>query len=315
MKFFDFHADTIGECFLQNKRLLENDLHIDLRRAGCFSDYGQIFAIWIPDEKRSDEAFSYYRSVRARFFTEMRENASQVAFCQTPQDIEAAFAQGKIAALLSVEGGAVLGGQLERLDDLYRDGVRLMTLTWNGSNEIGHGCFAEDKSGLTAFGKSVVEKMQRLGMLVDVSHLNERGFYDVAAYTDRPFLASHSNAKIIDNPFATARNLTKEQIGVLIDRKGLIGVNLCMDFLGNGDDTGMDAVLRQIVYFLDLGARENLSFGCDFDGCTVHPDLAGISRIPSLFDYLLQHGISEAVLRDIFFANGKRFLVANLQKL
>ena len=149
-------------------------------------------------------------------------------------------------------------------------------------------------------------------MLIDVSHLNERGFYDVAAYTDRPFLASHSNAKIVDNPWATARNLSKAQIEILVQRKGLIGINLCADFLGNGEATGADAVLRHISYFLDLGAHQTLAFGCDFDGCTVHPSLNGIERIPYLFDYLLQHGLSEPLLQDIFFANGKRFLIANL---
>lgn len=312
MKFFDFHCDTIGECFLQNKRLLQNDMHIDLERGGCFSAYGQVFAIWIPDEKRGEEAFTYYQSVRSRFSSELRENTARVSFCKTPQDIESALAAGKTAALLSVEGGAVLGGELKRLDALYQDGVRLLTLTWNGTNEIGHGCLSGNGAGLTDFGKAVVRKMQELRMLIDVSHLNERGFYDVAEYTDRPFLASHSNAKIVQNLWATARNLTKEQIEVLIDRKGLIGVNLCADFLGNGEQTGADAVLRHISYFLDLGAAQILSFGCDFDGCTVHPTLDGIERIPYLFDYLLQHGISEALLQDIFFANGKRFLIANL---
>ena len=110
-------------------------------------------------------------------------------------------------------------------------------------------------------------------MLVDVSHLNERGFYDVAEYTDKPFLASHSDANIVDNPYAKARNLTDDQIKVLIARNGLIGINLCADFLGNNGQTGADAVLRHLSHFLDLGAEQNLAFGCDYDGCTVHPSL------------------------------------------
>lgn len=312
MNFLDFHCDTIGECYLQNKLLLENDLHIDLRHTSTFSAYGQLFAVWIPDEKRGDTAFSYYCAVRDCFYREIKTNSEYIMQCRSKEDLHTAFSQKKIAAVLTVEGGSVLGGDLERLHSLYRDGVRLMTLTWNDSNEIGNGCFSKNKNGLTRFGKDVVRKMQEIGMLVDVSHLNERGFFDVAEYTDKPFLASHSNAKIVDNPYASARNLTDAQIQVFIERDGLIGLNLCADFLGNDGNTGMDAVLRHIMHFLEQGAEKNLAFGCDFDGCTVHPSLNGIEKIPLLFDYLLQHGISESVLEDIFFQNGYRFLVANL---
>lgn len=312
MNFFDFHCDTIGECVLQHKSLSANDLHIDLQKAACFKKYGQLFAIWIPDEKRGKEAFSYYKTVRDCFYRECSENENRMMQCKSAKDLETAFAEQKVAAILTVEGGAVLGGDLEKLDALYADGVRLMTLTWNGPNEIGNGCFAEDKGGLTDFGKRVVQKMQEMHMLVDVSHLNECGFYDVAEYTNKPFVASHSNAKIIENQYAKARNLTDEQIRVLISRKGLIGLNLCDVFLGNDGDCGFDAVLRQISHFLALGAQSVLAFGCDYDGCTVHSSLYGIDKIPRLFDYLLQHGIREEHLENIFFENGYRFLVANL---
>lgn len=312
MKFLDFHCDTIGECCLQNKSLFKNDLHIDLQRASAFSAYGQLFAIWIPDEKRGETAFSYYCAVRDRFYQELLQHAPHIAQCCSAADVQSAFFEKKTAAILTVEGGSVLNGQIERLDTLYQDGVRLMTLTWNDSNAIGNGCFAENKGGLTEFGKAVVQKMQEMRILVDVSHLNERGFFDVAEYTKKPFLASHSNAKIVDNPYANARNLTDAQIRVLTERGGLIGLNLCADFLGNNGQTGMDAVLRHIVHFLDCGAQKNLAFGCDFDGCTVHPALNGIETVPRLMEYLLKHGLSESVLEDIFFQNGYRFLVANL---
>ena len=312
MRFFDFHCDTIGECYLQNKHLARNDLHIDLQKSSSFASYGQVFAIWIPDEKRGEAAFTYYQAVRDCFYGECAENAEKILPCKTAADLETAFCAHKVAAVLAVEGGAVLGGDLEKLDELYHDGVRLMTLTWNDTNEIGNGCFAENKGGLTDFGKQVVQKMQNMHMLVDVSHLNERGFYDVAEYTEKPFLASHSDADIVNNPYAKARNLSDDQIQVLVARNGLIGINLCADFLGNDGQTGADAVLRHISHFLNLGAENILSFGCDYDGCTVHPSLDGIENIPYLADYLLQHGISEKTLQKIFFENGYRFLIANL---
>jgi len=312
MNFFDFHCDTIGECALQQKRLSKNDLHIDLQKAECFTNYGQLFAIWIPDEKRGNEAYVYYKTARDCFYRECAENEKKIMHCKSAEDIKTAFALHKVAAILTVEGGAVLGGDLEKLDALHADGVRLMTLTWNDTNEIGNGCFAENKGGLTPFGKQTLRRMQELHMLVDVSHLNERGFYDVAEYTTRPFIASHSNAQIVENQYARARNLTDEQIRVLVERNGLIGLNLCDVFLGDDGACGPDAVLRHISHFLDLGAQSVLAFGCDYDGCTVHPSLNGIDRIPSLFDYLLQHGIGEETLKKIFFENGYGFLVANL---
>ena len=208
-------------------------MYIDLLISSSFSSFGLVVAIWIPDEKRGEAAFTYYQAVRDCFYGECAENAEKILPCKTAADIETAFCAHKVAAVLAVEGGAVLGGDLEKLDELYRDGVRLMTLTWNDTNEIGNGCFAKNKGGLTDFGKQVVQKMQNMHMLVDVSHLNERGFYDVAEYTEKPFLASHSDADIVNNPYAKARNLTDEQIKILTERNGLIGINLCADFLAN----------------------------------------------------------------------------------
>lgn len=312
MKCFDFHCDTIGECANRKKALFQNDLHISLQKAACFENYGQVFAIWIPDEYRKTAAWTYYKQVLSCFQSELQKNRDRMMQVKTPDDLKTAFSENKTAALLSVEGGAVLGGDLTKLQALYDDGVRLMTLTWNDSNEIGNGCFAENKGGLTPFGKDVVREIQKMHILVDVSHLNERGFYDVAASTDAPFVASHSNAQIVDNPYARARNLTDGQIDTLVLRKGLIGLNLCADFLGNDGDTGADAVLRHISHFLSRGAEAVLAFGCDFDGCTVHETLNGIDRLPDLFSYLVQHGISEEQLEKICFLNGYRFLVANL---
>ena len=312
MRFLDLHCDTAGECFLQKKPLYENDLHISLARAACFSQYVQLFAIWIPDEKRGDEAYRYYQSVLDNFRRELAKNDRRIALCTSGKAVSAALDAGKTAAICAVEGGAVLGGQLDRLGALYEDGVRLLTLTWNGLNELGSGCFAKPDGGLSDFGRRVVDAMQNMGMLTDVSHLGARGFWEVADRVNGPFLASHSNAAIVDNPYAAARNLSDRQIEEIVRHKGLIGLNLCADFLGNDGDTGYDAVLRQVVHFLELGAEDCLAFGCDLDGCTVNPVFAGVERIPALYSYLLGHGVPERTLKKLFFDNGCAFLIANL---
>lgn len=313
MNFFDFHCDTICECFNQNKSLLNNDLHIDLIRSKQeLQNYCQTFAVWIPDDKRGIIALDYFNSVYDCFIKEINNNLNLISFCKSSEDISSTFKNNKIAALLSVEGGAVLGGNINNLYDIYNKGVRLMTLTWNGQNELGCGCMCDDPGGLTDFGKSVVKEMQKLGMIVDVSHLSEKGFYDVVKITDKPFIATHSNCKIVENQWAQKRNLSDEQIKTLVERRCAVGINLCADFLGDNGNTGKEAVLRHINHFLELGAENILCFGADFDGCTVNCELSGIDKIYVIYDYLLSKGFSQDLINKIFFDNARRFIIANI---
>lgn len=313
MNFFDFHCDTIAECFNENKALLNNDMHIDLLRAKhSFKDYCQTFAIWISDKKRGTDAFDYFVSVYNCFLNEINVNSDIMSFLKKGSELKDILKSNRIAALLSVEGGAVLGGDIDKLKVLYDKGVRIMTLTWNGQNELGGGCMCENPGGLTDFGKNVVYEMQKIGMLVDVSHLSEEGFYDVAEITEKPFIATHSNCKIVENQWAEKRNLSDEQIKIMINRKCAVGINLCADFLGNGNDNGKEAVLRHINHFLDLGAEDILCFGADFDGCTVNHELSGIDKIYIIYDFLLKNGFSESLINKIFFDNANRFIVANI---
>lgn len=312
MNYIDFHCDTIGECFLQQKHLYSNDLHISLQKAAEFKKYAQVFAVWIPDEKRGNKAFEYFNGVYNNFLSELRKNSGYIELCKTGNDIESAFKNGRTAAILSVEGGAALAGKIENLEYLYDCGVRLITLTWNGKNELGDGCFCENAGGLTVFGKTVVREMQKRNMLVDVSHLSEKGFYDVAEISEKPFVASHSNLRIVKNKWGTVRNLSQEQAKVIIDRKGIIGLNFCGDFLGDDGDNGREALLRHIYRFLELGAENCLAFGCDFDGCNVNPELDGLTSIIPLYDWLLGKNLPQKTLNNIFFDNAYRFLIANI---
>lgn len=311
MNFFDLHCDTIGECYLQNKCLRKNNLHISLERGAYLDKWSQVFAIWIPDEKRGSSATAYFNGVYRLFKRETEENGDVVLFCKSGADIEKAAQQGKTAAILAVEGGAAAAGEISGIDYLYDCGVRLMTLTWNGSNEIASGCFSEDKSGLTAFGRRVVGRMQEIGMIVDVSHLNERGFYDVAQITDKPFVASHSNSAAV---FPHKRNLTDAQIDIMIERKCLIGLNLYTEFLGEGEKSGCDKALRHAYHILERGGERVLAIGSDYDGCMVADEIAGIEKISVLASYFERHGINGRCVEDIFFNNAHFFVSDILQK-
>ncbi len=309
MKLFDLHCDTITECSLEGKKLLKNDLHISLKKSEYLKDWIQLFAIWMPDDYRGKEACQYFEDVYSTYIKQMHKNKNRISKCTTGKEIEQAINNGKFASVLTVEGGSAIAGDLDRIDYLYDCGVRLVTLTWNGSNEIANGCMSRDDGGLTDFGKIAVQKMQNLGVIVDVSHLNEKGFYDVAQLSDKagkPFIATHSNA---DYVCAHKRNLTNEQINIIISNGGLIGINLFSQFVG-GDSC--DYVYRHIYHMLSLGADKTLAMGSDFDGCTTVTELSGIDKLPRLYDYLLSRNIQQEVVDAIFFNNAYNFFINNL---
>lgn len=298
MRFFDLHCDTIGECSNNNVSLRKNNFHIDLERAKEIGEYTQIFAIWISDELRGEEALEYFNKTADYFYKELEEN----------KDLISLYEDNKITpvkAILSVEGGSACGGTLEGLNHLYERGVRLITLTWNGKNEIGSGAFSE--GGLTPFGKDFIKEAEGLGITLDVSHLNRQSFFEFADVAQNPFVASHSNADIVNNEFARKRNLTDEQIKIIKERNGLIGFNFCKDFIETEDALGVDALFSQIEHMLSLECEDIISFGSDFDGCTVHDDFSGIHKIPEIYDKLKNKGINEKLLNKMLFENAERF--------
>ena len=147
---------------------------------------------------------------------------------QRAKELGASERPGHCGAILSVEGGSAAAGSLDNIRSMYRDGVRLMTLTWNAENELGHGVWSPEGGGLSPFGKEAVALMNRLGMIVDVSHLSDAGFADVAKISENPFVASHSCSRAL---CPHRRNLTDEMFSVIRDRGGLVGINFCREFL------------------------------------------------------------------------------------
>ena len=209
--------------------------------------------------------------------------------------------------IYSCEGGEMLEGSLSRLDE-FQEKVRLrmIALTWNHENEIGFPAKGGSDRGLKPFGFELLRAMDRCGVLADVSHLNEAGFWDVAERTALPPIASHSNCRwLCDVP----RNLTREQVKALIDRGGFIGVNFYAEFLVEGGPCRLDDVLRHIDALCEMGAERNIGFGSDFDGIDVWPEgLGDPSGFPALIDLLRRHGYTEAQLEDIAGMNLWRLL-------
>lgn len=298
MRLFDLHCDTVTELEKANESLARNGGHISLDRSEYLDEYVQTFALFIPDKYRGKAAVDYFDRLYSYYKKQMEENSI------------AEYTDGvktKFRSVLAVEGGAGMGGAIEGLHHLADCGVKLITLTWNGRNELASGCFDDEDIGLTSFGREAVREMEKLHIAADVSHLSKKGFYDLADYAQKPFMASHSCCDIVENFKARHRNLTDEQIKIIAEHGGIIGVNLWEKLLGNGNDNSFDAVLRHMSHMIDLAGEDIVAMGTDFDGCDINPDLAGIEKIGDLYSYLNSRGFDEKLLDKIFFTNADRF--------
>ena len=298
MKVFDLHCDTITECCKNCVSLYDNDMHLSLKRMEKFQEYTQIFAVWIRDEMRGEVARQYFDKVADYFYKQIEENNNVVSAFGDESET-------KVKAILSVEGGSACGGTLDGLTHLYNRGVKLVTLTWNSPNEIASGAFSE--GGFTSFGKDFVKLAEEYGIILDVSHLNRESFYDFIKISNKPFVASHSNADIVENPKGRKRNLTDEQIRLIKERNGIIGLNFCRNFLESDGFLGIDSLVRQIDYFLSLGCENNIALGSDYDGCSIHSDFIGVEKLFSVYNALAEKGYSKELLDKMFYSNAQRF--------
>ena len=312
MKYFDLHCDTITECTLQNCELNKNNLHISLERARVFKVFGQVYAIYIPDEFHGNSAILRFEEVYAKFISERDKNKEFISLCGNAQDIENAIKIEKNPCILSIEGSAALGGDMSKLYEYYNKGVRIITITWNGSCEAGDGIRAESSKGLTPFGFELIKNMTDLNMIIDVSHISDKGFDDIARHTDRPFIASHSNSRTIcDNK----RNVTDEQFKEIVSRKGLCGLNLYSFFIKRNKKVTFKDIIYHIEHFLTLGGENTIAIGADFDGIldsTPMPDdITGVEGMTKLYDLLQKH-YTKSVTDKIFYDNAYKFLKTNL---
>lgn len=308
----DLHCDTLT-AFMDPVPGQANTLNDPSRRFALCKipkgvSWAQCCAVFVPDELKGNEAWEYYRRHRDSFCRQAAHFEALALPCRTAQQVEAAWGQGKTALLLTVENGSALEGRLERVEQLRRDGVVMMTLTWNGANELGSGHSTD--GGLTTFGKEAVREMERQGILVDVSHLNDRGFFELLATAQRPFVASHSNARAV---CPHRRNLTDEQIREMVERRCLMGLNYYNAFLrSDGQEAALEDLWRHVEHFLELGAENCLALGSDFDGAEVPACLDSPGKIAGLAEFFHRKGLSPALTEKILWRNALDFFKTNL---
>lgn len=321
LRFFDLHCDTItrergtvpaaNSFELREERVKDVSLtgtgfHVDLDNIPAAWDWCQTFALFIPDRYRGQAAVDYFQRCADAFHRQMEAHRDIIRQVRAPAELEDALARGLRGAVLSVEGGAALGGRLEQLEHLWQEGVRMMTLTWNGVNELGSG--SDSQMGLTPFGREAVARMEELGIIVDVSHLNDPGFWEVARMARRPFIATHSDSRAVR---AHSRNLTDDQFQVIRDMKGLVGINFCTMFLADVEegDTRVtpEQLMAHILHLLDLGGEDCIALGSDFDGATLPAFLEGTQSLGDLREVMLAAGLGEALTDKICFQNAMDF--------
>lgn len=295
----DCHCDTLTELYNKNASLYENEQHFDIKRQIALGGGLQFCAIYVPTEIfRYQGGLRYTLCLLDKYNQEIKklhENGIDVLQVRTAEDAGNVL-KHKAATLLAIEEGGAIDGSLEALRCLYELGVRAMTLTWSNRNDIADGINEEATgSGLTLFGKQVVAEMNRLGMLVDVSHISTAGFWSVIETSTKPIIATHSNAKsLCSHP----RNLNDEQIKALAQNGGLAGITFAGQFLEEDwRNACIESVYKHIDYMLNLiGNDDHIGFGSDFDGISHPPyNIQGVQDYKPLIEYLSKYYSDETI--------------------
>ena len=289
MEIVDLHCDTMLNCWRDPAwKLRENQGHLSLSKMKQGGGLCQFFAVWISRrEMETISPYDLFCQVADRYDEEMAANSDLILPAYTRADILRNKEEGKLSGVLAIEDGVCLEGRLERVQEFYDRGVRLITLLWNYENEIGFPCRDDQEEhmrGLKPFGFDVVEEMNRLGMLIDMSHSSEGVFYDVARVSKQPFLASHSCAKAL---CGHRRNLTDDQLKVLGEKGGVVGLNFEETFLNDdGSAFTFDRAVEHCVHIADKAGIEALALGSDFDGIEHTGEMVDYSNYPLLIDRL-----------------------------
>ena len=306
--FIDLHCDTLLLMQQENRTLNNAPGHINLEKLFKSGALLQCFAAFIPSQQTAERygitesGWEYFLRLAALFQTETEKYPDKLLPVRTMADIERNRERGLVSAMLTVEDGACIEGDLNRLRHMYALGVRLVTLTWNYENCIGFPNSPDPdlhRKGLKKFGFETLAEMEKLGMIVDVSHLSEGGFWDVVRESKKPFVASHSCARALCDH---NRNLTDEQLRTLGDRGGICGVNFYSRFLRRDAEYTENAdILRHMDYIADHAGIEAVALGSDFDGidCTLEMgDYGGMSNLEELIADRFGSSAAEKICHD-----------------
>lgn len=317
MKIVDFHCDTISQLYDiresgESINLKQNRLHLDIEKMEKGDYMLQVFASYVDlgsNNKPLESCLSYIDLL----YDEVEKNKEHIGIVYTYEDILTNIKKNKMSALLSIEEGGVCKGNLSLLRNFYKLGVRMMTLTWNYENELAYpnGYFyneeKNEKKGLKEKGFKFINEMERLGIIIDVSHLSDDGIYDVYNNTSKPFIASHSNAREV---CSHQRNLTDDMIKKIGERGGLIGVNFYSSFLNNNykssDTSKIEDIINHIKYISNTGGIDCVGIGSDFDGIDCSLEFENSSKMQLIYGEMKKSGFREEDIEKVFYKNAIR---------
>ena len=339
---FDGHNDVLlrlaqGEP-AERSSFLERSQngHLDLPRAVEGGFAGGMFAIFVPSKRKSGpppagqtgqgydvplpeppelaEAQRVTLAMAANLYRIEAASKGALKVVRNPGEMRRCFADGRLAAVMHIEGAEAIDPELDMLEVLYQAGLRSLGIVWSRANHFGHGVpFRYPSSpdigpGLSEAGERLVKACNQLGILIDVSHLNEKGFWDVVRISDKPIVATHSNVHAL---CPVSRNLTDDQLRAIRDSNGMVGVNFAVGFLRpdgkNEADTPLETVVDHVNYLIEHLGEDGVGFGSDFDGATMPAELGDVAGLPRLVAALRQHH-DEAMLQKLGTGNWLRIL-------
>ena len=311
----------------------DNEGHLDLPRMIKGGFAGGFFAIFVPSPNEHDllddedmnpppakavapgKALATAVSMASLLFRIEEASAGRFKVCRTVADIRAALAAGQVAAILHIEGAEPIDAELRSLDVLHQAGLRSLGLVWSRDNVFGNGVpfrfpsTGDTGPGLTEAGKALVKRCNELKVMVDLSHLNEKGFWDVAEISNAPLVATHSNAHALCN---TSRNLTDDQIRAVGQSGGMIGLNFANGFLrADGrwqSENGLDTMLRHLDHLMKVAGEDHVGLGSDFDGARIPSQIGDVIGLQNLTAAMEAHGYGEALMKKLATDNWLRVL-------
>ena len=315
MKFVDMHCDTLTKVLRwpEKGNLLKNTMSVDYTRLMEHERALQFFACFVHlgiFNQDPEAAYTHTCRVFDFYDQQMAANKDIMLPVKTWQDVCTVLegSKKKVGSLLTVEEGAMINGKMERLEEFFNRGVRLLTLTWNFDNCLAHPNSVDSdkmKLGLTPFGFEVVERMQELGMIVDVSHLSDGGFWELINTMKKPFVASHSNARAL---CGHQRNLTDEMLKALANHGGVTGLNLCPAFLDEEKGSTIDAMVRHILHIINVAGEDVMAIGSDFDGISGDLEIGSTHEFYKLTGALEANHVPGRIIDKIMHENALRVL-------
>ena len=326
MKFIDLHCDTLMKTMEKDSsiRLLENDkTSVDFKRMKEGGSLAQFFAVFLPSQEmmleyvgRVVEDDEYIDTLVNTLKKEIDENSHMISLAGSHGDLVENEKEGRMSAVLTIEDGRSVQGSLEKLKSYHDMGIRLISLTWNFENCFGYPN-SDDRSimekGLKSFGKEAIQYMNDLGMIIDVSHLSDGGFFDVAKISKKPFVASHSNSREIS---PHKRNLTDQMIRILGEKGGVAGINFAPHFLQpdtSTDRSTLELMVRHLNHMKNVGGEDVVALGSDFDGIGGELEVDSIEKMPMIFAALERDGWSQDQIEKLAYRNSLRVIKESMK--